>query len=188
MRNFPAVAYLASLTLFLVLLESCHPHPEPIVHLDTDLSQLDKSTSSILIDKSEYTLTLLAKGKPVKTWPVVFGFNATDDKRREGDGCTPEGHFKVKKAYPHAKWNYFIWVDYPTEESWRLHNAAKAKGEIPADATIGGEIGIHGVPDGNNALIDTQTNWTLGCISMKNDAVAELFSAIDTGTPIEIRK
>lgn len=160
---------------------SHEPEPTPFV-------MPDKSRTSILIDKSDYTLTLLLDGKPVKTYPVVLGFNPTDDKRREGDGCTPEGKFAIRKQYPHAKWDYFIWVNYPTDESWAKHNLSKEKGEIPKDATIGGEIGIHGVPDSNDALIETKTNWTLGCISLRNADIAEVYACVQEGTPIEIRK
>ena len=55
----------------------------------------------------------------------------------------------------------------------------------PSD-TIGGEIGIHGVPQHNDSLIDSQSNWTWGCISLKNHDVDELYSVIQIGTVVTI--
>ncbi|MBT3756536.1 MAG: L,D-transpeptidase, partial [Candidatus Cloacimonetes bacterium] len=51
----------------------------------------------------------------------------------------------------------------------------------------GGEIGIHGVPAGYDNMIDEKYNWTLGCISLKNVDVNEIYKLIKVGTRIEIR-
>ena len=102
------------------------------------------------------------------------------------DRCTPEGKFGIRDLYPHKSWNYFIWIDYPTEDSWKKHREAKAAGLIPQDATIGGEIGIHGVPEGYDYAIDHKMNWTWGCISMKNADVAELYEWARKGMSVVI--
>ncbi len=149
---------------------------------------LDIKDISILIDKSDYSLRLIADSITIKTYPVVFGPNPVDDKRREGDKCTPEGTFTIRDLYPHDKWSKFLWVDYPNEESWEKHNAAKINGELDKDATIGGEIGIHGVPNNDDDLIDEKTNWTLGCISLKNKHIDEIYNFVAKGTVIIIQK
>lgn len=148
--------------------------------------KLEKEKISILIEKSEYRLTVYCDMKPVKSYPVVFGFNPVDDKLMQGDGCTPEGIFKIRDQYPSKYWNYFIWIDYPTDDSRRKHNLAKKSGEIPDNVSIGGEIGIHGVPEGNDDLIKRRRNWTLGCISLKNDDVAEIYKFCKPGNVVEI--
>ena len=79
-----------------------------------------------------------------------------------------------------------MWVDYPTEESWVKHRTSKSAGEIPEDATIGGEIGIHGVPNNMNSLISERENWTLGCISMTNPDVEEIYAFSRVGTSVSI--
>jgi len=56
------------------------------------------------------------------------------------------------------------------------------------NAHIGGEIGIHGVPHGMDFIIDMKYNWTLGCISMKNKDIDEIYPYITKATIIEIRK
>lgn len=142
----------------------------------------------LLIDKSDYTLSVWSGKSKLKEYPVVFGGNPVDDKLMQGDKCTPEGSFRIKSKYPHKKWSRFIWIDYPNSLSWQKHNAAKTQGSIPQNASIGGEIGIHGVPRGMDFLIDIKYNWTLGCISLKNGDAEELYEHISAGTKVEIRK
>jgi len=162
-------------------------------HLNYDLSlktilasNVDKNQISILIEKSKYRLTVYFNLKPVKSYPVVFGNNPIDDKLKEGDLRTPEGIFKIKDLYPHPTWSKFIWIDYPNKSSWRKHTKAKLKGEIGWQDTIGGEVGIHGVPKNSDRLIDDGLNWTWGCISMKNKDVDDLYEFVQKGTEVEI--
>lgn len=151
-----------------------------------DSLKLDKRKIFIQIEKTKRTLFLKVGETIVKSYPVVLGFNPTDDKMKEGDGCTPEGTFKIRSQYPHKSWNKFIWIDYPTAESKKKFAERKKKGLIPKDAKIGGEIGIHGVPKGADVAIDLGQNWTLGCISLKNKDVSEVYSLVKAGTKIVI--
>jgi murein L,D-transpeptidase YafK len=151
------------------------------------IEDINKDSISILIEKSKYKLTILYNDKRIKSYPVVFGSNPVDDKLRQGDSCTPEGIFKVRAFYPHKSWSKFIWIDYPTDNSWKNHNIAKSNGTISQNSSIGGEIGIHGVPAGYDNMIDEKYNWTLGCISLKNVDVNEIYTLIKIGTKIEIR-
>ncbi|KAB8153335.1 L,D-transpeptidase family protein [Kordia sp. TARA_039_SRF] len=146
------------------------------------------SNISILIDKSDYTLSVISSDTLVKTYNVVFGGNPVDDKEKEGDQRTPEGEFGVRDKYPHRKWSKFIWIDYPNANSWKKFKQRKAAGVIKEGETIGGEVGIHGVPEGMNHLIDNRQNWTLGCISMKNNDVNEIYPYITDQTKITIQK
>ena len=145
-----------------------------------------RSSISIFIEKTQYRLTVRANGKDVKSYPVVFGRNPVDDKLREGDGCTPEGRFRIDARYGHQAWNRFLRIDYPTAESWRRFRAAKRSGRLRPSATIGGFIGIHGVPEGRDSAVEERANWTLGCISLKNSDVEELYQVVRIGTPVEI--
>lgn len=153
-----------------------------------DSLKIEKTDLAILIDKSNYKLSLVAGEKLIKEYPVVFGGNPVDDKLMEGDQRTPEGSFKVRGLYPHKKWSKFIWIDYPNEDSWKKHHKAKENDEIPENATIGGEIGIHGVPKGYDYAIADKMNWTLGCISMTNKDVDELYPQVYKGMIVKIQK
>ena len=175
------------LLLFASLLFSQTTHLNYEKLISELIQDINKDSISIIINKSEYKLTILYNEKKIKSYPIVFGSNPVDDKLRQGDSCTPEGIFKVRAFYPHKSWSKFIWIDYPTANSWEKHNAAKTSGKITENASIGGEIGIHGVPAGYDNMIDEKYNWTLGCISLKNTDVNEIYNIIKVGTKIEIR-
>ena len=162
-------------------------YSQPLPELLKSLN-IDEDKIHVLIDKSDYKLSILYESNIIKEYPVVFGGNITDDKLMQGDGCTPEGTFKVISKYPHKSWSKFIWINYPNNDSRRKHNEAKRNGTIPQDANIGGEIGIHGVPKGLDNLINLKQNWTLGCISLKNKDIKEIYPYITEITEINIRK
>lgn len=143
-----------------------------------DSLQLNKNKISVHIYKSAYKMKIKYDTLTLKTYACVFGFNAHDDKLKQGDGCTPEGKFGIRAKYPHSKWAKFIWIDYPNASSWTKYNAAKKKGAIGAKESIGGEVGIHGVPEGCDYAIDEKQNWTLGCISLKRNDVNELYAIL----------
>lgn len=145
-------------------------------------------TVSITIDKSDYELSIYDDLGWYATYPVVFGNNSLADKKMQGDRNTPEGIFHITNKRVHDKWSRFLAIDYPTKESYEKFNERKKKGEIPANASIGGGIGIHGTWPHDDYMIDRYLNWTLGCISMKNDDVIELYSFIKSGAQVTIRR
>ncbi len=147
---------------------------------------IDKNKIEIHIDKSEYKLSVVYKDEIIKEYPVVLGPDPVNDKLKEGDGRTPEGEFRVQDLYPHPSWSKFIWLNYPTKESWKKHNQAIAKGIIGKNDGIGGEIGIHGVPPGDDRLIAEGINWTHGCVSLTRKGVNEIYEVLQVGTRIEI--
>jgi len=151
-----------------------------------NLKKLDKKAIAMVIEKSKYRLTVYYQKKPIKSYAIVLGANPKDDKIRQGDQRTPEGVFRVKELYYHSEWSKFILLDYPTQDSWRKFSQARARGEVNINDDIGGEIGIHGVEKGKDWIIDRKINWTLGCVSMKNRDVDEIYPLLQRGTLIEI--
>jgi murein L,D-transpeptidase YafK len=119
---------------------------------------------------------------------VVFGNNDMGDKMTQGDRKTPEGTFHITVMRNHAKWHRFMLLDYPTKLDYDKFNQRKAEGLIPKNAKIGGDIGIHGTWPNDDRVIDRKNNWTLGCISMKNEEVEELFDNVVSGTKIVIQQ
>ena len=142
----------------------------------------------ILIDKSDYELNVYDEKGWYATYPVVFGNNSLEDKKMEGDKNTPEGTFHITGKRIHDKWYRFMALDYPNKESREKFNRRKEKGEIPANARIGGGIGIHGTWPHEDFVIDKYKNWTLGCISMKRDDVEEIYNFSPVGTKVIIQK
>jgi murein L,D-transpeptidase YafK len=153
-----------------------------------DSLHIKHSEISIGIVKSQWRLNIIYHSKIIKSYSVVFGDNPLDDKLIQGDGCTPEGSFKVRTKYPHKSWSKFIWIDYPNKDSIKKFNTAIKEGKIPANAKIGGDIGIHGVPKGFDNIIDNRQNWTLGCISLKTCDINEIYPFVFDGMPINITK
>lgn len=154
-----------------------------------DLKNLDKNSFTVLISKSKYSLMLIdASGQWISSYPVVFGSKDLGDKMMQGDRKTPEGVFHIIAKRKHEKWNRFISIDYPNAESIEKFNTRKAEGIIPANAKIGGEIGIHGVWPHEDYAIDQYQNWTEGCISTKNNYIQELFEILPIGTTVIIER
>jgi len=182
------------LILLIVSLQQCSFNQEKLynysapIQLVIDSLEINQRDIFVLIDKSDYKLTLKTDQYILKEYPAVFGGNPEDDKRMEGDQCTPEGTFKIRDRYPHKNWSKFIWIDYPNDSSRIKFYNAKKDGKIPNDARIGGEIGIHGVPESYEYAIAMKYNWTLGCISLKNDDINEIYKVVKIGTKIIIRK
>lgn len=180
--------------ILLLLLAGCACSQDSLKNYTIALNDLLDSLSipsegiHIAIDKSDYILSLVSDTIILKQYPVVFGRNPVDDKLRRGDCCTPEGWFRVRTKYPHKSWDKFIWIDYPTEDSWKKHRQAKLEGIIDESAEIGGEIGIHGVPAGTDKLIDLRVNWTLGCVSLKNRDINDFYPFIRPGTLVIIER
>ena len=145
-------------------------------------------TVYLVIDKSNYELNVYDDKGWFATYPVVFGNNSLDDKKMEGDRCTPEGVFHVVSKKFHDKWDRFMALDYPTKESYEKFRLRKLEGQIPASARIGGGVGIHGTWPHDDYIIDRYKNWTNGCISMKNEDVEDLYSYLPVGAKVTIKK
>ncbi len=143
----------------------------------------------VIVDKSDYELSVYdANDNWLVTYPVVFGSKDNGDKLVEGDRKTPEGTFHIVAKRPHVKWDRFMALDYPTEESYQKFNERKAQGIIPQNAKIGGSIGIHGTWPHEEFAVDLFQNWTMGCVSTKNEYIDKLFSVLPVGTKVTIRK
>lgn len=147
-----------------------------------------KGNYLIVISKHNYELNVYDDDGWLVTYPVVFGNKDLGDKKMQGDRETPEGSFKIVSKRPHEKWDRFMMLNYPTAESYAKFNAWKAQGIIPANAQIGGGVGIHGTWPHESYAIDQYQNWTEGCISMKNEDVEELYQMIPIGTTVVIKK
>lgn len=140
----------------------------------------------LLVCKQTRKLTVYQGIHPVKTYPVVLGGNPVADKLCQGDKCTPEGVYRVVTKFDHPKWSKFILLDYPNTQNWLRFAEAKKRGRVPLDAGIGGEIGIHGTEDDLKNL--QGENWTLGCVSLTNKDVEDLYPLVGHDTLVVIKR
>jgi len=143
---------------------------------------------SIYIYKSRYQLTVKYGKKPIRSYKAVFGPTPRANKIMEGDRNTPEGVFRIASKNPSSKYDKFLALDYPNDSCVARFNKLKAEGKLPASARIGGNVGIHGVWPGGDDLIQLGVGWTDGCIALRNKDIEDLFSLVEVGTPVVIRK
>jgi murein L,D-transpeptidase YafK len=141
------------------------------------------------LSKSSHTLTLLDGDEPLASFVASLGPGGAGFKVREGDNVTPVGRYHVI-GHQASKYRIFLRLDYPNAEDRARFAALKAAGKLPADARIGGDIGIHGTPQGHEydeerARLEGQ-DWTAGCIGLQDDEIDRIAAWVPDGTLIEI--
>ncbi len=176
------------LILSLFFLNTSNFHKKEVRNIAKTFFKNPVGNVYIVVDKSDYELHVYDGNGWFATYPVVFGNKNLGDKKMEGDRNTPEGEFKIISKNNHNKWHKFISIDYPNEESWKKFKERKLHGEIPTSARIGGGIGIHGTWPHEDYQIDRYNDWTMGCISLKNEDIDHLYAYLKTGTTITIQK
>lgn len=142
---------------------------------------LNGTADKILIEKKERRLTLLSKGKVLKTYPIALGGNPIGPKERQGDNKTPEGNYVIDARNKYSRFHLSLHISYPNEKDKKR---ARALGVAP-----GGDIMIHGIKNGlgwageKHAEID----WTQGCIAVTDEEIEEIEKVVPNGTAVEIR-
>ncbi|MBL8608805.1 MAG: L,D-transpeptidase family protein [Myxococcales bacterium] len=140
----------------------------------------------VLIQKDAHTMKLYAGDKEVGSYKVAIGPGGAGHKHREGDKVTPVGRYHVVNRGP-SIYTVFMRLDYPNAEDRKRFYALKAKGALPASATIGGDIGIHGSPP-QPVYKEThkEWDWTLGCIAVDDDEIKAIAKRVPDGTVVDI--
>jgi len=147
----------------------------------------------IVVYKAHRKLEFYSDQKLLKTYRAGLGFSPVLDKKREGDGATPEGEFYVFVKNNKSAYYLSLGVSYPNVEdaerglrdkliTKRQYNAIveaiRKKVGPPQYTKLGGLIYIHG----NGASSD----WTWGCVALENADMKELFDSVEVGTPVTI--
>jgi murein L,D-transpeptidase YafK len=140
----------------------------------------------LVVKKMDRKLTVYQGLTPLKSYPVVLGGNPRPDKLCQGDLCTPEGVYHVVCKYDHPRWDKFILLDYPNNQNWAKFGRAKCAGQLPETAQIGGDVGIHGTEDPSLNL--RRKDWTLGCVSLLNKHIEEIYPLVNDDTLVFIKK
>ena len=142
----------------------------------------------ILVTKSAGRLELYYRKHLIRSYKAVFGPKPLENKLIEGDRRTPEGRFSIVSKKAGSHYNKFLLLNYPNDSTTALFEALKQKGLLKPNARPGGAVGIHGVWRGGDDLIDKGVGWTDGCIALKNKDVDELYTLVDAGCRVLIRK
>lgn len=135
----------------------------------------------ILVEKNERRLTLLAKGKVLKTYKIALGGDPIGPKERQGDNKTPEGTYVIDSRNRDSQYHLSLRISYPNEKD---RKRAREIGVHP-----GGDIMIHGLKNGFSwaGEFHTGVDWTKGCIAVTDDEIEEIDKLVPNGTIVEIR-
>jgi murein L,D-transpeptidase YafK len=98
-----------------------------------------------------------------------------------GDRGVPEGRYRVsaRKGVGATLYHRALLLDYPSQADLLSFRAAKRAGRLPASATIGGLIELHG--EGGRG-----EDWTDGCVALANADMDALFARAAVDTPVTI--
>jgi tetratricopeptide (TPR) repeat protein len=152
------------------------------IKLQKEIFVFHKGTADrILIEKKERRLTLISKGKVLKTYKIALGGNPNGPKERQGDNKTPEGTYVIDSRNRDSRYHLSLHISYPNEKDRRR---AKQRGAPP-----GGDIMIHGIKNGFAWVGDlhTEVDWTKGCIAVTDEEIEEIDKLAPNGTIVEIR-
>ena len=135
----------------------------------------------VLVQKSSHKLYLMYRGRAFKGYSVALGRGGLSPKQREGDGRTPEGHYVIDRRNSHSQFHLSLHISYPNAQDRRN---ARALGAPP-----GGDIMIHGVPNGYRWATPflEVVDWTNGCIAVTDAEIEEIWQLVPDGTPMAIQ-
>ncbi|GEO36178.1 murein L,D-transpeptidase YafK [Skermanella aerolata] len=139
----------------------------------------ERKADLIVVHKQQRIMRLLSGGDLIRQYPIALGFDPHGPKRREGDGRTPEGAYRIDWRNPDSAFHLSLHIDYPQ----------------PSDVTAAGtsvdpgrDIMIHGLPNGFTAdrIGHPANDWTNGCIAVTDSEIEEIWRLVDDGTTILI--
>lgn len=120
------------------------------------------------------------KGVAKKAYQFSLGDAPVGHKHFQGDERTPEGLYRINDRNPASICHKNLGISYPNDAD-RAY--ARRHGCPP-----GGDIKIHGLPNGRGYLgaEHLQWAWTNGCIAVTDEEVDELYEREAIGSPILI--
>lgn len=132
----------------------------------------------VVIDKSDRRLDLLSEGTVIRSYKVGLGGNPVGPKRRQGDQRTPEGDYIIDYRNPNSAFHLSLHISYPNQAD----RAESRRLGVPP----GGDIFIHGLPNGWPTETAPKADWTLGCIAVDNPEIEEIWRLVPNGTRVRI--
>ena len=131
--------------------------------------------TQITVSKSRRKMWLMHNKRVLRRYNIGLGFAPEGHKKAEGDGRTPEGTYFIDRRNPNSAYHLSLGISYPNGNDVAVAKAAGVES--------GGDIFIHGRgPRFQRARGD----WTWGCIAVTDREMTEIYSMVQTGTPIAI--
>jgi murein L,D-transpeptidase YafK len=125
------------------------------------------SADQVVVNKSKRELLLLRHGAVIRTYRIALGRSPVGPKQRQGDGKTPEGSYVISGRNAKSAYRKSLRVSYP--------NAADSERARREGVSPGGDIMIHGLPNGLGWMGATHRlrDWTEGCIAVTDEEIEE---------------
>jgi len=151
------------------------------------------SAPAIVVKKSQRILELWDGDSLFASYPIGLGWEPQGDKKKEGDGRTPEGSYYICTRNDRSRFYLSLGLSYPNSEDAQealdngiidrrtyeqIVNAIENKSCPPWNTALGGEIMIHGM--------GSSSDWTAGCIAVDNDVMDILWRYCPLKTPVTI--
>jgi len=156
----------------------------------------------ILIDTGERTLSVMDGERVVRAYhQISIGRGGVTRDKAVGDNKTPLGTYRISRIRGDTLFHRFFVLDYPSradaERAYasdridsanleRILGAHERGQEPPASTPLGGNIGIHGIGEGDPRIHDDY-NWTDGCVALTNEQIDDLSRWIRVGMKVVIR-
>ena len=136
----------------------------------------------VLVRRSCRNVSVYRYGEWLRTYDEVSFGREKGTKLHEGDRRTPSGLYRIVGRRHHPRWSRFLLIDYPNLKDVAVHREAFDAGLAPASP--GNLVGLHGTDEPK--LNEMGVDWTLGCISLQNQDVRDLYDLVPDGTLVLI--
>lgn len=138
-----------------------------------------KKVDLVLVSKKKRTTYVFAGSTLVYKFKATFGKGFENGpKVQEGDNRTPEGIYTLDSKNYNSKFYKSLHVSYP--------NAYDRSFASDLGVSAGGDIMLHGSPNWMGGMGMMGSNWTAGCVAMKNKDIDKLMSTVKVPTTVAI--
>ena len=146
-----------------------------------EMAAKSDQATEVRVIKSTRKLYLLRDDTVFRSYDISLGAAPKGHKSHEGDERTPVGRYLIDWRNDSSVAHLSLHISYP--------NAADKAAAQSVNLDPGGDIMIHGMPNGWGFLGRFQTawDWTNGCIAVNNAEMREIWSLVPNNTPIEIK-
>jgi len=154
------------------------------------------------VDTAARAMSVMEGDRAIRVFEnISIGRNGVSTDRTVRDRTTPLGSYRVRRINRESRFRLYFGFDYPNlEQAQRafrsgrinydqlkaIRRAHYLEREPPSDTPLGGQIGIHGLGNGDSRIHE-DFDWTDGCIAVTNEEVDELSQWLRLGTRVEVR-
>lgn len=156
----------------------------------------------LLVDTKAHKIEVKEGSHTIETLQgIAIGRKGAGLKSHRGDDITPQGNYRIGWIGEKSNFRKFFGLTYPStldaqialkrgtisqQDYYSIKTANELHQIPPQNTALGGQIGIHGVGAGDEA-VHQLFDWTHGCIALTNSQIEHLSQWLDTGTVVKIR-